>query len=276
MHVAQLQRNMKDAVKRISPEAVLRWREAAYFRKYGEFELRLVKVLCHRDYDSIDVGANLGAYVHFMRRSSRCVYAFEPVPWLAEQLADKFSSRVIVRNLALSDRNDLALLHVPLVEGKPETGLSSLVTPGPANAEPSLELRVPTCRLDDAYTGEVAFVKIDVEGHERAVLDGAVGTISRCHPNILVEIEQRFGDNAILETSQRLISLGYGGYFVDHGQLKDIAFFDPHSMQRPEDIADYGPGKERTRFAAYVNNFIFLHHSRQADVLPKLHAVLSK
>src|SRR5579862_3603015 len=99
MRSSQLKRETLDLIKKVSPKPLLRWREAAYFRRYGEFELRLVAPLCDADRDAIDVGANFGAYVHFMRRSSRRVYAFEPVPWLAEQLTRKFPSRVIVRNV---------------------------------------------------------------------------------------------------------------------------------------------------------------------------------
>lgn len=276
MQSAQLKDSMKHVVKRLSPAPLRRWREASYFRRYGEFELRLVEPLCQADRDSIDVGANLGAYVHFMRRSSRLVYAFEPVPWLAQELKRKFPSRVIVHSIALSDRNDIATLHLPLVNGQPDAGLSSFVPAEAGKKGEMMGLRVRTCRLDDAYDGDVGFIKIDVEGHERAVLDGAIGTIARCRPNILVEIEERFGGNSIDDAARFLRALGYQGYFVDRGELKDIAAFDPHWMQRAEDIAGFAPGLPRTRFASYVNNFIFIHRSKADDVLRKIAAVLAK
>ena len=46
-------------------------------------------------------------------------------------------------------------------------------------------------RLDNVYRGRAGFIKIDVEGHEQAVLDGAVETIRRCKPRMLVEIDDR-------------------------------------------------------------------------------------
>ena len=52
-----------------------------------------------------------------------------------------------------------------------------------------LEVRVAACRLDDEPVGDVGFLKIDVEGFERAVIEGALETIRRCKPVMLVEIE---------------------------------------------------------------------------------------
>ncbi len=42
---------------------VLNWREARFYAKYGEVELHLLDLLCRRDRDAIDVGANDGSYV---------------------------------------------------------------------------------------------------------------------------------------------------------------------------------------------------------------------
>jgi FkbM family methyltransferase len=271
-----LKSNTVSFVKGMSPKSVLRWREAAYFRRYGEFELRLVKALSQPDRDSIDVGANLGAYVHFMRRSSRLVYAFEPIPWLAEQLTQKFSSRVIVRNLALSDENGTATLRVPLVDGRPEAGLASLALPARLISDEFMQLLVPTRKLDDVYKGSTGFLKIDVEGCEQSVLDGALLTIDRCRPNILVEIEERFAQGCIDRTTRFLARVGYQGYFADHGVLKRIEDFDPASMQRSEDIAGFTAGVERTRFDGYVNNFIFIDRAKERAVVARIDSVLAK
>src|SRR5262249_23752899 len=89
-------------VRSVCPQPLLTWREARYLMTHGELELRLVKHLCRPEEDAIDVGAHEGAYIHFMRRHARRVYAFEPIPWLAERIARKFPSKVVVNTLALS------------------------------------------------------------------------------------------------------------------------------------------------------------------------------
>ena len=68
------------------PAGVLNWREARFYGRYGEVELHLLEFLCRRDRDAIDVGANDGSYVHYLRRHARQVIAFEPMPSLANAL----------------------------------------------------------------------------------------------------------------------------------------------------------------------------------------------
>ena len=43
-------------------------------------------------------------------------------------------------------------------------------------------------KLDDLNIDNVSFIKIDVEGSERKVLDGAINTIFKNTPTILIEI----------------------------------------------------------------------------------------
>ncbi|MEV9612698.1 FkbM family methyltransferase, partial [Klebsiella pneumoniae] len=52
-------------------------------------------------------------------------------------------------------------------------------------------LRVPTVRLDDYDKRRVGFIKIDVEGHEVAAVEGGLELIARDRPTILVEAEER-------------------------------------------------------------------------------------
>jgi Methyltransferase FkbM domain len=43
-------------------------------------------------------------------------------------------------------------------------------------------------RLDDLIDGPVDFIKIDVEGMEMAVLEGAAGLVARNRPDIYIEV----------------------------------------------------------------------------------------
>jgi hypothetical protein len=55
----------------------------------------------------------------------------------------------------------------------------------------STETKVDCRRLDDIYKGgRVSIIKIDVEGHELQVLEGARDTIKRDLPTILIEIHE--------------------------------------------------------------------------------------
>ena len=98
----KLIRNGKQQLRTLCPQPLLNWREAQYYGKYGEVELHFLEFLCSPDRDSIDVGAAEGSYVHFMRRFSNRVYAFEPIPAVARQLSSKFGSDVVIKNMALN------------------------------------------------------------------------------------------------------------------------------------------------------------------------------
>ena len=246
-------RRVKSLLRSICPRSVLMWREALHFLKYGEVELGLVEHLCRPDSASIDVGANEGGYVHWMRRYSQHVYAFEPVPWLADMLASKFPRGVTVENMALSSVHGRATLEIPLTAGGMITGLSTLNAAGLASYPERLRIEVTVAPLDDICSGEIGFIKIDVEGHEQAVLDGARKTMARCHPRLLVEIEARGVD----DVARTLARLDYRGYFVREQRLEPIDRFDGKSMQRPEDIAGFSPGVPRKSFTRYINNFLF-------------------
>src|SRR5262249_44826424 len=75
------------------------------------------------------------------------------------------------------------------------------------------KISVPVTRLDDVVKRHVHLMKIDVEGHEMAVLDGAARLFAESPPETLViEIHQgnlaRAGQSSAALT-ERLHKLGY-------------------------------------------------------------------
>ncbi len=271
-----LARRAKRMLRRVCPRALLMWREASYFRRFGEVELGIVRLLCRPNSDSVDIGANEGSYIHFMRRYSRHVHAFEPVPWLADLLASKFPKGVTVHGIALSDTSGTAVLQIPIAAGGVVTGLASLNPRAVADYPESRRIEVPMAPFDAVYSGTVGFIKIDVEGHEEAVLDGARKTVERYHPRLLVEIEERMSPGAVDRIARTLGRLGYHGYFIRGQELEPIEHFDARSMQRPEDIAGFGAGVPRRHFAGYINNFLFFPSDDPETTLPQIQARLRR
>ena len=70
-------------------------------------------------------------------------------------------------------------------------GWASLEKGNCPNAEQHLEEVVRVRPLDSFEFVSCAFLKIDVEGHELEVLEGAAKTISRTRPRILVEVRKK-------------------------------------------------------------------------------------
>jgi len=264
------------ALRMVLPESLLNWREAKFYGRYGEVELHLLKFLCRRDADAIDVGANDGSYVHYLRRHAHKVVAFEPMPVLASALRKKFpGGEVVIEQVALSDRADTVELHMPVVDGIVVTGCSTISIDASGTYPATQAINVSMDRLDTVYKGRAGFIKIDVEGHEQAVLDGALQTIRRCRPRVLVEIDDRLSPGGLARARTYFDSLGYTGHYVRKGKLEPISTFSVEEMQRPDRLPDLtAPLTERKRFGAYIYNFIFLPAEEPTSTVQRISAHL--
>ena len=146
----------------------------------------LMAFLLHDDANCIDIGAHQGA---ILREMVRCAprghhIAYEPLPEFAAALAREFPA-VDVRNAAVSDQAGEATFH-RMIEGPMQSGLKLRTGTAPEASEP---FTVRVDKLDDALpAGYVpALIKIDVEGAERQVIEGAMEVISRHAPIICFE-----------------------------------------------------------------------------------------
>lgn len=270
-------REARQALRSLCPQALLNWREARFYGRYGEVELHLVEFLCPRDKDAIDVGANDGSYVHYLRRHARKVIAFEPMPSLADALRAKFRHDVEIRSIALSDRAGTVELHMPVVDGVTVTGCSTVSPTASATYPDHRAIEVPMATLDSSYEGDVGFIKIDVEGHEQAVLDGAVQTIRRCRPRMLVEIDERLSPGGLARAKSYFKDLDYRGYFVQAGHIEPMSLFSASILQNPADLPNLtAPLQERQRFGRYIYNFIFLPRDEPIETLRQMSKRLSE
>jgi len=261
----------KQSLRAILPQSVLNWREARFYGRHGEVELHLLDLLCRRDADAIDIGANDGCYVHFLRRNCRRVHAFEPMPVLAHALREKFGNTVSIYSIALSDETGTVELHMPVVDGVVVTGCATVSDRASATYPDHRAVEVPMRLLDDVYEGDVGFIKIDVEGHEQAVLDGAARTIGNSRPRMLVEIDERLAPGGLAQAVDYFDRLDYRGHFIYRQNLEPAVNFSFQEMQNPANLPDLtAPLQARERFGAYIYNFIFLPREEEASLLPAL------
>jgi FkbM family methyltransferase len=268
--------NWRRAARAVLPQWVNNWREAQYYLRYGEIELHFLKFLCSRDKDSIDVGAHDGCYVHFLRHYSRHVFAYEPIPWLAAGLRRKFPHGVTVIAAALSRSDGTATLHVPIVGGQLVSGCSTMSDTAASSYGESRDIAVPVHKLDDVHVGDVGFIKIDVEGHEQAVLEGARETIARCRPYLVVEVMERLAPGGVRRVAQFFARHGYEGFFLYRWELLPVERFDAAVAQRDEDCPDLVASlKSRERPPRFAVNFIYLPGERSQVVLPRLEEELA-
>jgi FkbM family methyltransferase len=217
---------------------------AAIYRVGYERHLLSLRQLIPEGSTAVDVGAWWGPWTYWLSRRAASVWSFEPNPELAAFLGRVVSPSVHVENVALSDHRGTGTLFAPRGVGR-----DALATLSAAHRESEARpMEVPLRRLDDYGLQQVQFMKIDVEGHELAVLEGAAGTISESAPIVLVEIDQAFHDPPIEEIFEWLLARRYEGKFKRHGSWTPLAHFDVQRDQ-PTDRDALSPG--------YVNNFLF-------------------
>lgn len=136
---------------------------------------------------ALDIGANNGVTTWLLSREFRLVHGFEPNPQLAAELVAAAPRNVRVHQMAVSDREGEAELLIPVSKGVTLSGWGSLRGNLFDQFDQIQRVRVPTQTIDSFQFETVDFIKIDVEGHEMSVLEGARKTIERCLPWLVVE-----------------------------------------------------------------------------------------
>ena len=182
---------------------------------------------------TLDVGANRGQFASALRRLGYrgLIHSFEPLPEAFGELARLAarSDRHVAHNLALSDRSGEAEIFVgrndqtsSLHEPQVPSGLDQAVSV-------TGKLTIRTERMDAFCEAEgvdlsSTFVKLDVQGHEMAVLRGA-GRWLESIPLLQVELSLvriYEGETLFAEFLEFLQQHGFGirglkgGYFHPH------------------------------------------------------------
>jgi FkbM family methyltransferase len=194
------------------------------------------------------VGGNQGTFAYYMAKLSKIVHVFEPNPICLAEIERIRTRNMIVHETALSDRAG----RLPLRFDPNNTGIGTIEASNKLDNNVGIreviEREVEIARLDDFGLEEVAFVKVDVEGHEPAVIRGATGIISQNRPALLIECERRHNETAFEELVATLAPFGYASWRWADSRLVPVSNSDLENLQSgiPETNPDY------------VNNFLFL------------------
>jgi FkbM family methyltransferase len=138
----------------------------------------------------LDIGANIGYYsVLFSRlvgKSGR-VLAFEPTKkfqrLLQRNLEANSIKNVIVFAHGLSDRNCESTINVGI-----DTATMHFPGNNPENAEETIRLETLGAFVAREKMTKIDFVKIDVDGHEPAILAGAWEVLEKFKPLVFLEV----------------------------------------------------------------------------------------
>lgn len=139
------------------------------------------------DSTAIDVGANIGLSTILLARMMDRVIAFEPSPpnvaFLRRNLERNGIYNVEIHAAAVSSQPGTLRFHIA------QFGAGShVVTSGHISAKAVTAVNVPAVMLDQTNLSQIAFIKIDAEGHEPDVLAGARCLLMRDRPLIYTEV----------------------------------------------------------------------------------------
>jgi FkbM family methyltransferase len=179
----------REKLTMLMPPSLFYRRRIAEETRSGEPELAGLAKLVPRGGTAIDVGANLGFFAYALSDIADWVVAFEPNPDYAFFARWMLRGRAEVHQLALSDVSGRGTLYVPLSDRGMVLHLAGSLKQTHSQFRNTKTYDVEVRTLDEFGLVGVRFVKADVEGSEREVLDGvARATIARDRPIILLEL----------------------------------------------------------------------------------------
>lgn len=222
-----------------------------------EPELARLAEFVPRGGTAVDVGGWFGPWTARLLRHADRVVVVEADPGLARLLERTFPAARVVA-AAASDEAGRTTLWSPAAGAI--VGVSSVEEAGRGHPG-AVAASVPRVRIDDLGLTDVRFVKLDIEGHEAAALRGAVRTIRRDLPVLLLELEERHG--TVGPVLSLLAEWGYRGEVLTDGGWLPLEDFDLASHQRAHaaQLARSFPSRVLFPGTRYVNSVLFRHPS---------------
>ncbi len=206
----------------------------------------------------VDVGANIGAHTLHLARavgSTGRVLAFEPTD---------FAFGKLLRNLELNPELACRVTAVQAFLGPAERdgAVPPLYSSWPLTAGDDLNDRHGGRRMQargarrtslDAAAGDspVQLIKLDVDGYECGVLQGAPELLRKHHPMLVLELAPSELSDAGSSVAELMAILKQAGYrLYDLNGRRDV------SMEASELLRDLPPGRSRNVLAIHASSRI--------------------
>ena len=243
---------------------ISRYLAGRYFFKYlGEADFEFFKFISKNDNDYLflDIGANDGisALTFRIYNQNYRIISFEPDTKHNKSLerVKKKIKKFEYFNVGLGDQEEKKVLYIPESNGVYIGQLASFLKSEAVNNVPKIiskkniidNIRIIEkfieVRTLDSYNFKPEIIKVDVEGFEDKVLEGAKNTISSYKPFLMIEVNE----TSFLRVSSLLNVLNYEMFVYDK-KIKKISKF-----------------KINDQLNDYVINLICVHIDRKKEII---------
>jgi FkbM family methyltransferase len=155
--------------------------------------IEIVNILISEEANVLDIGANIGTHSMLIskRNKNNRIFSFEPQSLIFSILQNNIilnnCCNVFPFKFAISDIDNKVVSMEPFLHLKEKTnnGFLSLSNNPVTIGDLSI-----TKKIDSLKLPPISFIKIDVQGSELKVLNGAINVISSDRPIIFIEIEE--------------------------------------------------------------------------------------
>lgn len=144
--------------------------------QYGKYEAALPFLKNNRM--AVDVGAHIGLWSYFLSRDFEKVLAFEPM---------RDHQSCWYKNMEGRDNAILMPLALGVQEGRVTLETRTPGSSGDTQVKPYAAGEIEMRTLDSFERDDVDLIKIDCEGFEEFIVRGAVDTLLKCRPCVIVE-----------------------------------------------------------------------------------------
>jgi FkbM family methyltransferase len=217
---------------------------------YETRTLSIITSLMKQSSVFFDIGANTGLFSLLAASSDRMkqVNSFEPMDAAYDLFKDNISlnnfSKIKINKIALSDFDGESIFNIQM-EGS-DIPLGSSLRSDVGEHEILQKIKVKTMKLDtyanDLNITQIDLMKIDTEGTEDKVLEGAVNSIDKFRPVMICEILAHTGTEPGIH--KILDNRNYNYYFINDNELEQVDFLkgDPYIVSNyllmPSEKAD--------------------------------------
>jgi len=214
-----------------------------------------------------DIGANIGEFSFFVSTIAKKgrIYSFEPQKEVYNicKTALRKLHNVHVYNYAISNYCGDKTIYIPIINDKLSFKEASLDPhfndySGPSRvkkSDRSMCESIKTITLDkfciDNNICSLDFIKIDTEGHEKEVIQGALNILSEKRPFLLIEIFPYVYTGHFEEVTGLLRELKYVGYVLS----KENFIICPLN----ENTTNYSKG----------HNYFFIPEEKEKDIIER-------